>query len=251
MDNKILYAGDTAIGQAASYLAGIMTFHGIKFDYIPSNSKFDTALLDNDYSAIVLSDYSAGNFSAGQIAALIKKIESGMGLVMIGGWDSFTGVNGNYGTTTLREVLPVIMSPVDDRVNYSQTCLIEKNLDHPIIDGLPFDEKPTAIGGFNKFTAKPDAKTILSARRFEVTRENGKFIFRPFEKADPLLVTGQFAKGRVAAFASDVAPHWVGPFVDWADSRITAHVKDSVEVEVGNWYAEFFARLIKFISQVL
>ena len=38
----------------------------------------------------------------------------------------------------------------------------------------------------------------------------------------PVLVIGTAGHGRAAAFASDIAPHWVGGFVDWGDSRVTA-----------------------------
>jgi len=33
---------------------------------------------------------------------------------------------------------------------------------------------------------------------------------------DPLLVVGRFGEGRVAAFASDILPHWGSPrFTEW------------------------------------
>ena len=58
----------------------------------------------------------------------------------------------------------------------------------------------------------------------------------------PLLVVGQHGRGRVAALATDVAPHWVGGLVDWGDRRITQEVAGGF-VEIGNWYAQFFRNL--------
>ena len=61
-----------------------------------------------------------------------------------------------------------------------------------------------------------------------------------------MLVVGQFGRGRSAAFASDAAPHWVGGLVDWGAKRIAAHAKGGGQVEVGNHYAELFARLVRW-----
>ena len=36
---KVLYLGDTSIVTPASYLAGIMTFYGIEYDYVPSDAE--------------------------------------------------------------------------------------------------------------------------------------------------------------------------------------------------------------------
>jgi hypothetical protein len=43
--------------------------------------------------------------------------------------------------------------------------------------------------------------------------------------------------------ATDVAPHWVGGFVDWGDQRVAQAVAND-GIEVGNWYARFFRNLL-------
>ncbi|MHC4738927.1 MAG: glutamine amidotransferase [Planctomycetota bacterium] len=248
MAKSILYLGDTELKTAASYLAGIMTFYDISFDYLPSGRSFSGSLLDNDYQAVIISDYPAKNFSTDHLNSLAEEVKAGTGLLMIGGWESFTGPNCEYNDTVLKEVLPVIMKSGDDRISCPQPCLVEKIADHKIVGSLPFDQTPPAIGGFNQFKAKPEASTILIARRFAVSRKQKEFSFTPCEKPDPLLVVGSFGKGRVVAFASDVAPHWVGGLVDWGDSRVEAQAKDAEAVEVGNWYAELFSNMVKWIA---
>jgi uncharacterized membrane protein len=248
VDKSILYLGDTTLQTAASYLAGIMAYYDIDFDYLPSDSKFDDSLLQNNYRAYIVSDYPAKNFSPAQLEKIAQKIEKGRGLLMIGGWESFTGANGEYNNTVLKEVLPVIMTPTDDRVNCPQPCLVEKVCPHEITDSLVFDKIPPTIGGFNSFVAKPDTSTILCARRFEVTKENEDFKFIPLKDSDPLLVLGSFSKGRTAALATDVAPHWVGGFVDWGDQTVKACAQKANEIEIGNWYARFFANLINWTA---
>ncbi len=244
----VLYLGDSALKGPGAYLTGIMSFHNIAFDYLPTREKFTDPLLNNNYSAIIMSDYPARNFSPAQLNAIVEKVRAGMGLLMIGGWTSFAGVNSEYTNTILSQILPVIMQQGDDRVNCYQPCLLEKASNHQIIDSLPFDRKPPAIGGFNRVTAKNDAATLLFARRFEAHRKAGVFKLTPFEKPDPLLVVGSYGKGRVTAFATDVAPHWVGGLVDWGDKTITAQAPGANTVEIGNWYAQLFANMINYTA---
>jgi uncharacterized membrane protein len=168
---------------------------------------------------------------------------------MIGGWESFAGEKVEYTHTPLRDVLPVIMQDHDDRMNCSSPCLIEKNAEHVILADLPFDANVTGVGGFNRFAAKENCNTLLSIRRFQVKRDNGQFVFEDNEVI-PLLVTGEFGLGRAAAFAGDVAPHWVGGLVDWGDERVKAQADGSIAIEVGNWYAQFFANLVKWVAEL-
>ena len=248
MTEPVLYLGDTALKDAASYLAGVLSFYDIGFDYLASDQKFSSSFLDKNYAAIIISDYPAGNFSPDQLNSIAQQVNSGSGLLMIGGWASFTGLNGRYADTVIQEVLPVIMEPSDDRVNCSSPCLVEKTGEHAIIDSLPFDQSTPGIGGFNRLTARSEAATILSARRFDVCCRDGRFTFTPLEEPDPLLVVCSYGKGRVAAFATDVAPHWVGGLVDWGDKRIKAHARRANPIEVGSWYAELLANMINWTA---
>ncbi len=251
MQESILYLGDTSLDGAASYLTGVMHAHRIAFTYLPSGEKFSRNLLGDKCSAVVISDYPAQNFSAGQFGLLVEKVVAGMGLLMIGGWESFTGAGGDYNKTVLCTVLPVVMQDRDDRVNCPQPCLIEKIRNHKILNGLPFEQHPPGIGGFNRFTAKSDAETILIARRFNVAFKNSGFGFTPMAQPDPLLVVGSHGKGRVCAFAADVAPHWVGGLVDWGDARVTARATGAGAIEVGNWYAELLANMVGWTAHKL
>ena len=248
MTKSILYLGDTEITDAASYLAGVMNHYRISFDYQPSNQKFESSFLSNNYNAIIISDYPADNFSDAQLSSLTEKIAAGLGLLMIGGWESFTGANHEYTDTPIKNHLPVTMQPTDDRVNCSAPCLAEKKLEHPIVNSLPFDQNPPTIGGFNRLTAKPDSTTILSARRFDVHRQQDQFKFTPCEKPDPLLVVSSYEKARVCVFATDVAPHWVGGLVDWGDSRVKAQAPGANPIEVGSWYAKLLANMVNWTA---
>ena len=244
MNRPILYLGDTTLREAACYLAGVMSHAGISFDYAPSDTPFSDAWLDAPRRAVLLSDYPARNLSVAQQEELVRRIAAGTGLLMIGGWESFTGVGGDYGATALAGVLPVAMSASDDRVNWAHPCVAERVRDHPVLQGLPFDRACPSIGGFNRTRVKPGADLLLNARRFTARGSSGRIEMEAVDPPDPLLVLGQYGRGRVAAYTSDAAPHWVGGMVDWGDSRVTACAEGSAAIEVGNWYARFFSRLI-------
>ncbi|UCC22965.1 MAG: hypothetical protein JSW23_02540 [Planctomycetota bacterium] len=251
MGKAILYLGDTALNEAGSNLAGVMTHHNISFDYLPSDRKFPDALLENKYQAVIISDYPADNFSARQIKTIVEQAAAGTGLLMIGGWESFTGDGGKYADTELSSVLPVIMQSEDDRVNWFAPCLAEKIKEHEILGSLPFEQNTPDIGGFNRLKSKPDSDTILLARRFKASYVNGAFTVTPLPDPDPLLVVGSYEKGRVCAFATDAAPHWVGGLVDWGPSRVKAQGPGANPIEVGNWYAAFLANMINWTARKL
>jgi uncharacterized membrane protein len=244
MSQQVLYTGDTALKEAASYLAGIMHHYGIPFDYLSSDRKFDLSLIGDKCRILILSDYPAGNFRPGQLEEIAGRVEAGMGLLMIGGWESYTGMGGDYGKTAIGKILPVAMSDHDDRVNCPQPCLVERNATHPIVADLPFDEVAPAIGGYNRVVSRTGGQEILSARRFAASRKGSGFSISPVKEADPLLVTGSFGRGRITAFTSDAAPHWVGGLVDWGDARVVACAPGANTVEIGNWYARFFYQMI-------
>lgn len=262
MKNRILYAGDSDLGGAAAYLAGVLTHAGLLFDHVGSEAPLGPLLERAEPALYILSDYPAGNLTDTDFRRIVRDVESGSGLLMIGGWESFHGAAGEYHDSPLANVLPVRMQASDDRVNAPQPCLLEKRIGHPILDGLPLAHPP-GIGGYNLVRAGAGAQVLLSARHFAVeagapggskdpTREEGldtEYAFTPGERA-PLLVVGNHGHGRTAAFTSDVAPHWVGGLVDWGLERIRAQAPGAEEIEVGSHYVEFFTRLVRWTMGV-
>jgi len=285
MERRVLYAGDTSLATAAGYLAGLLTRAGIAFDYVPSDEPIAAERLHAGHALYIVSDYPVNGWGPGAMEAVVQRVRAGAGLLMIGGWESFHGAAGEYPDTPLAEALPVEMADADDRVNCSQPCLVEPAREHPITAGLPW-ERPPCIGGYNRFTPRPDGAVILRARHVEVGRhghpgrggpETGPatgmgetlmprtaetcapkpagrrstavprpaYTFAPGDAA-PLLVLGRHGAGRTAALATDVAPHWVGPLVDWGDARVRAQADGADAIEVGSHYAELVTRLVRW-----
>lgn len=127
-------------------------------------------------------------------------VESGGGLLMVGGYLSFSGIDGKarYQHTSLREVLPVNLVDGDDRVESPQgvsPTIVEP--DHAVLSGLPSEAWPSFLG-YNLLRAKPEGEVLATV------------------EGNPFIAVGSYGKGRTAAFASDCGPHWGPPaFVQW------------------------------------
>ncbi len=241
MMGPVFYWGDTSRDTAAAYLCGLLDYYGVNFRYRRSDEPTDR--LPRERCALyIISDYPAERFSAEALDDLAREVNNGVGLLMIGGWESFHGCDGGYHKTALTDVLPVVVSDHDDRTNCPQPCLLTPMGDHPITADLPFQETPPGIGGFNRFTVKPGAEELLQGVRFSVAHSWDGFHFQEQERV-PVLVTGTYGPGRTAALATDVAPHWVGGLVDWGRERVFAGEGETA-VEVGADYASFIRNLI-------
>ena len=60
---KVLFLGEDCLSGAGKYLAGILTWAGVEFDYVPDGTPVTAALLKKSYSSIILSDYCFSNFT--------------------------------------------------------------------------------------------------------------------------------------------------------------------------------------------
>lgn len=249
MTHSILYLGDTHLHDAAAYLAGLMHGWGWAFDYVPSHQSATAAMFDVSRTMIIISDYPAARMDASAQRKLVEQVGGGAGLIMIGGWESFHGLGGDWDSTAVGDALPVIIASEDDRMNCDQPVLVRHLAEHPVVNGLPWESRPPVIGGFNKFTAKPEATVLLEAQRFTAVSDGSEFHFTPLDR-HPLLVIGEMGRGRTAALATDVAPHWVGPLVDWGVSRVAAQAPQANAVEVGGDYASFLRQLLKWVGRL-
>lgn len=243
----VLYCGDTSLDSAAAYLAGLLTRWAIDFDYVASDCDLPDTALVSAPALIILSDYPAARVSELQHSRIIDHVAHGTSLLMIGGWESFHGLGGDWDTTPLADILPVAISSSDDRVNCDSPVFVRPTVtSHPILDGLPWDDRTPLIGGFNRFTPKSGTEVLLESMQCSATATGSAVTVTPVETA-PLLVTGRSGTGRTAALATDVAPHWVGPLVDWGDSRVSGQASGGEEVEVGNLYAQFLQQLVNWL----
>lgn len=246
-ERRVLYCGDGDMFGAAGYLGGLMTSWGWRFEHVPDDEDLDPERLDDDVSLIILSDYPARRLSPECQPAIDQAVREGAGLLMIGGWTSFRGRDGLWGGTPVGDLLPVEISVGDDRVNCDQATAVRATHPHPATYGLPWETRPPAIGGFNRVKARPDATTLLECQQFEVQFADSQFTFTE-TRSDVLLAVGRHGHGRTAAFTTDVAPHWVGPLIDWGDRRVSVQAPGSPEREVGDLYAKLINQLLHWVG---
>ena len=191
--------------EAGGWLLQHVPCHRVDLDMPITREAMDT------YAAVVLSDVGSNTmllsrrtFIDGQPAVdrlqlIADYVANGGGLLMVGGYMSFSGLEGKarFWASPLADVLPVIMETGDDREERPsgvQPVVIDTS--HPIMQGVA-DEWPVLLG-FNRLKPRPSCEVLATCDDY------------------PLLVVGTHGAGRVAAFASDMGPHW-GPtaFMSW------------------------------------
>lgn len=155
-----------------------------------------------------------------RMRAIRDYTKNGGGLLMIGGWSSFSGRFGTaaYYDTPVEEALPVnCLKGYDDRVEVPAGVKVKvEDPDHPILKGIPWDECPV-FEGFNKIVPKEGSKVLATIGDDEINY--------------PLLVTWEYGKGKSAAFSSDCSPHWAQYFQLW------------------EYYGKFWIQLVKWLGE--
>lgn len=236
MTKKVLLVGESWVSSATHYKGfdqfGSVTFHlgaeplvkalaGSEFEltYMTAHEAvdkfpYDMAGLDA-FDAIILSDIGANSLllppdvwlhsrTVPNRLKLIKAwVEKGGGLLMVGGYFSFQGIDGKarWRRTPVEDTLPVTCLPYDDRVEIPEGAVADiVKPDHPVMAGL-----------------SGQWPLLLGVNEVEV-RDGGDVIARlPADQGGhPLLVLGGYGKGRTAAWTSDIGPHWLSPaFCEW------------------------------------
>lgn len=242
----ILYCGDHDIDDAARYLAGALKAAGLPFDYLPSNARFSRRTASTKYGLYILSDYPKRFLGEAHARLIAGRVRDGAGLLMIGGWGSFRGVDGLYGSTALAEALPVRCAARDDRQQGAAAYRIAPGKNAGLLGKPVFDlaSAPT-LAGYNKTVLKPGAAEIL---RIETLRFGKKSDEVRVTASDPLLAVRPFGRGRAVAYCSDLAPHWSGGLVDWGSRRITLKAAPGITAQAGSEFVRFAQKLVTLAS---
>lgn len=230
---KILFAGESWVSHT-THIKGFDTFTTCTYGEgaeklleALAKAGYDVTYLNNEvaaekfprtseelsqYDAVMLSDIgsntlllSAGTFTRSEFLsdrceALCEYVSGGGSLCMIGGYMSFSGIDGKarYGQTALAKALPVEVLSIDDRNELPAgvtPVVVQK--DHAILAGV--EESWPRFLGYNRTVAKSESTLIATIA------------------GDPFIVAGSYGKGRTAVFSSDCSPHWgSNEFMAWA-----------------------------------
>jgi uncharacterized membrane protein len=237
---KVLLVGESWVTSATHFKGwdqfGSVTFHlgaepfvaalkGSEFEvtYMPAHEAANAFPFSmeglNEYQVVILSDIGAnslllhpdvwlhGKPVPNRLKLIREWTAGGGGLVMMGGYFSFQGIDGRarWRGTPVEDALPVTCLPYDDRVEVPEGFraeLVGSN-DHPILAGLGGDW-PILLGANEVHVRnRPDVEVLA-----KLPDEHG---------GHPLLVTGAVGKGRSVVWTSDVGPHWLpNSFVEWS-----------------------------------
>ncbi|MFN8457980.1 MAG: glutamine amidotransferase [Anaerolineae bacterium] len=209
------FFSSTSFETGINYLQKALVVAGIEFTHLP-NHLADTHFPNTtdglaNYDVILLSDIGSntlllhpdtwlrGKSTPNRLRLLKEWVNQGGGLAMCGGYYSFAGIYGaaRYHRTPIEEVLPVSISPYDDRVETPEGTETEVVApEHPILSGIA--SAWPALLGFNEITLKPGAQLLAKVGDY------------------PLLAVQSVGQGRTLAWASDIGPHWCPePFATW------------------------------------
>ena len=173
----------------------------------------------DEYDVIIFSDVEAKNFQLApnffnhrlfgtkiltfpdRIRLTVEAVRAGKGLMLLGGWLSFSGEmgKGGWNRTGLKELLPVACLDYEDLVESTEGFTARRTenpataLDEIDLSGFP------PILGYNKTLPRPEGQVLIEVR----------------QTGDPLLAFRDFGRGKVLAYMSDPAPHWGCNFVFW------------------------------------
>ena len=238
---KILYAGDSPAGGPANYLLGILRFIKADFIHIPPSKTLKPGLLKKNFDAIILSDFSRKRVPAISQELIAKKVNGGMGLLMIGGWGSFSGPFGKWHGSLIEKILPVSCLNRDDRINFPGGAWIVQKRKHASLRDASF-KNPPVICGLNKVIPKKNSEVLLCAKKIPPPNLSSSYAAEY-----PLLLIDRDPRKRIAALTTDLAPHWCGGLVDWGSRRLKLPVKGNISVEVGNLYVRFISSLLTWL----
>lgn len=160
------------------------------------------------YDVYLIGDLDAQALTEEELALLRDSVRQGAGLMMIGGIHSFGA--GHYARTPLAEVLPVRMDPLE-----------RQPFDEPIRADLHLPSPPKMIPtqlGERHFVMLLDVPSknesvwrelppLEGANRF-ASLQPRTIVLAESEDHAPLLVAGDYGKGRTLAFAGDSTWRW-------------------------------------------
>ncbi len=158
------------------------------------------------YDAVILSDIGANSFVLppevwlegrrvdNPLLSLAEWTRGGGGLMMAGGYLSFTGfqARANFARTAVADVLPVTMLEADDRVEAPQGAPVALQVPtHPVAAGWAelAGSAPTLLG-YNLVRPREDATGVATVGD------------------DVLIATREVGEGRSLVWTSDIGPHW-------------------------------------------
>lgn len=158
------------------------------------------------FDVVIIDDLAAEALSDSAAREIVARVRRGAGILFMGGYRSFDA--GGYGRSPLAPLIPFAMAnkahvwdaPIDRDLQILGDVSLRPTRPHPITTLAPEPDNSRVWG-----TLKP----LQGMNRFgELSRNPGVQVLLEGPQREPALVTGEFGKGRVLAFAGDSTWRW-------------------------------------------
>jgi len=173
---------------------------------------------NGDYDVYLLGDCDSQAFGKSNLEKLAAEVERGKGLITIGGYHSFGP--GGYRTSPLADVLPITMDrlarqsfdqPDEPRWHVPGPLQMMPARPHPVMMLASQDENQHAW---------QELRPLTGANHWAGVRQTpGVRLLADASNGTPLLVAGEYGRGRVLAFAGDSTWQW------WRQGFKTRHTR--------------------------
>jgi hypothetical protein len=186
-----------------------LDFQEIKAGNFKKGSDVDRSWFEpGRYDAFIIGDVPASAFSTEMLLALAARVDSGAGLMMIGGRRSFAA--GGWGATPLAAALPVQMAPEETNANgpVDPDSQIEGQLQMlPTERGLDYYLMRIDSAG-NHLKRWESLEPLEGANRLRVKEGGRAEVLAQTSDGTPLLIAQDYGQARILAFAGDTTYIW-------------------------------------------
>jgi len=186
-----------------------LDFQEIKAGNFKKGSDVDRSWFEpGRYDAFIIGDVPASAFSTEMLLALAARVDSGAGLMMIGGRRSFAA--GGWGATPLAVALPVQMAPEETNANgpVDPDSQIEGQLQMlPTERGIDYYLMRIDSAG-NHLKRWESLEPLEGANRLRVKEGGAAEVLAQTSDGTPLLIAQLYGHARVLAFAGDTTYIW-------------------------------------------
>lgn len=158
------------------------------------------------FDVLVIDDLAAEALSDSAAREIVARVRRGAGILFMGGYRSFDA--GGYGRSPLAPLFPFELAnkphvwdaPIDRELQILGDIPLRPTRPHPITTLAPEPDNTRVWD-----TLKP----LQGMNRFgELSRNPGVQVLLEGPQREPALVTGEFGRGRVLAFAGDSTWRW-------------------------------------------
>lgn len=159
------------------------------------------------YDAYILGEVDAAALGPQQLQTLATNVSAGKGLLMIGGRGSFGW--GHYRNTPIETLLPIKFNPLEGSEGLNDAQLSRFFLEGP----LPIVPQPHPVtrlaSDAQNATLWKKMPPLAWAHKFDAVKTGpGIRVLLESAAGDPLLVSGEYGRGRVLAFAGESTYRW-------------------------------------------